>query len=68
MIEFKLKVRTRPGSIIGPSPLCDQAHDLNDMPLVLAVMAVIVAIGLAIDRVVFGPFEGWIHSRWGISR
>lgn len=37
--------------------LLQPGRDLNDMALVGAVMGVIVAVGLAFDRVVFGPME-----------
>jgi NitT/TauT family transport system permease protein len=42
-------------------------RDLNRIELVFAVMAVIVAVGFAVDRLVFGPLERWVHSRWGLA-
>jgi len=36
--------------------------------LVLAVMGVIVAIGLAFDRLLFGPMESWVRHRWGLAQ
>jgi NitT/TauT family transport system permease protein len=53
---------------VGLGHLLSVGRDQNDMPLVLAVMAVIVATGLAFDRAVFGPFESWVRSRWGMSQ
>lgn len=52
----------------GLGHLLQVGRDLNDMPLVLAVMAVIVAIGLAFDRLLFGPMESWVRQRWGLSQ
>lgn len=51
----------------GLGHLLQVGRDLNDMPLVLAVMAVIVAIGLAFDRLLFGPAESWVRQRWGLA-
>ena len=42
-------------------------RDLNDMPLVLAVMGVIVAVGIAFDRIIFAPMESWVRTRWGLN-
>ena len=50
----------------GLGHLLQVGRDLNDMPLVLAVMAVIVAIGLTFDRLVFNPLESWVRLRWGL--
>ncbi len=46
----------------------NNGRDLNDMPLVIATMGVIVAIGLIFDRLVFGPMEWWVRNRWGLSQ
>ncbi|MER3473106.1 MAG: sulfate ABC transporter permease [Armatimonadota bacterium] len=51
----------------GLGHLLQVGRDLNDMPQVLAIMAVILAVGLTFDRLVFGPFEGWIRARWGLA-
>ena len=50
----------------GLGHLLQVGRDLTDMPLVLAVMAVIVAIGIAFDRLLFGPAEAWVRNRWGL--
>jgi NitT/TauT family transport system permease protein len=52
----------------GLGYLLQIGRDLNDMPLVIAVMGVIVAVGLAFDRLVFGPMESWVRTRWGLSQ
>lgn len=53
-------------SAVGLGHLLQVGRDLNDMPQVLAVMGVIVAVGLAFDRLVFGPVEWWVRQRWGL--
>ncbi len=37
------------------------------MPLLLVVMAVIVADGPAFDRLLFGPAEARVRHRWGLA-
>jgi NitT/TauT family transport system permease protein len=51
----------------GLGHLLQLGRDLNNMALVLAIMGVIVAVGLAFDRVVFGPLENWVRHRWGLA-
>jgi NitT/TauT family transport system permease protein len=51
----------------GLGHLLQLGRDLNNMALVLAIMGVIVAVGLAFDRIVFGPLEGWVRHRWGLA-
>ncbi len=53
---------------VGLGHLLAVGRDLADMPLVIAVMAVIVAIGLAFDRLFFGPLEWWVRQRWGLAQ
>jgi NitT/TauT family transport system permease protein len=43
------------------------ARDLNDVSLLITMMLVIVAIGMAMDRLVFGRLEGWVNERWGMK-
>jgi NitT/TauT family transport system permease protein len=52
---------------LGLGQMLTLGRDLNDMGLVIAVMLVIVAIGLVIDRVVFGRVEMWVQERWGLA-
>lgn len=47
--------------------LLDTGRSLNDISLILAVMLVIVAIGIVIDRLVFGRIEAWVADRWGTA-
>lgn len=53
---------------VGLGHLLQVGRDLNDMPLVIAVMGVIIVIGIAVDRLVFGPVEWWVRHRWGLSQ
>lgn len=52
---------------IGLGGLLQTGRDLNNMSLILAVMAVIIAVGLAVDRIIFATVEGFIRERWGLS-
>lgn len=47
--------------------LLQTGRDLNDVSLVIATMMVIVAIGMAVDRLVFAQVERAINDRWGLS-
>ena len=43
-------------------------RDLGDMAQVLAAMIVILILGLAANRVVFGPLDALVARRWGLLR
>jgi NitT/TauT family transport system permease protein len=47
--------------------LLDNGRNLNDTSQMVAVMLIIIAIGILIDRVIFGPLERSIRERWGFS-
>ncbi|MGE5596256.1 MAG: ABC transporter permease [Hyphomicrobiales bacterium] len=47
--------------------LLSLGRDLNDVSQVIAIMLVIVAIGIVVDRVLFGRLEGWVQDRWGLA-
>ncbi len=49
----------------GLGHLLQLGRDLNNMALVIAIMGVIVAVGLAFDRLIFGPLEAWVRSAGG---
>jgi NitT/TauT family transport system permease protein len=53
---------------IGLGHLLNVGRDLNDMNLVIAVMLVIVAVGVTVDRLIFGRVESWVRDRWGLSQ
>jgi NitT/TauT family transport system permease protein len=42
-------------------------RELHDMPLVVASMLVIIAIGLVTDRMIFRYGENFVHRRWGVG-
>lgn len=52
---------------LGLGQLLTMGRELNDMSQVLAVMLVIIAIGLLVDRAVFTPIETRVRERWGLS-
>ena len=47
--------------------LLKTGRDQDDVSLIVAVMAVIVVIGMVVDRLVFGRLEGWVNERWGME-
>ena len=51
----------------GLGHLLHYGRELNAMDQVIGTMAVIVIIGLAADRIVFSPWERFLHRRWGTS-
>src|SRR5260221_1197105 len=48
--------------------LLQAGRDLNDASQVMAVMVVIIAIGVAIDGLIFAPIERRVRTRWGLER
>ena len=52
----------------GLGQALDLGRDLNRMSLVIAVMLVIVAIGLTMDRLIFSRIEAWVQERWGLAQ
>jgi NitT/TauT family transport system permease protein len=52
---------------LGLGHLLMMGRDLNDMSQVLAVMALIVAIGHLVDRLVFERLENRIRQKWGLA-
>jgi NitT/TauT family transport system permease protein len=51
----------------GLGHLLHYGRELNAMEQVIGVMAVIVAIGVAADKILFSPWESFLHRRWGTS-
>jgi NitT/TauT family transport system permease protein len=49
----------------GLGQLLHYGRELNAMDQVIGVMLVIVAIGLAADKLIFAPWENFLHERWG---
>ena len=48
--------------------LLQVGRDLNDVSQVVAIMLVIVAVGMVVDRLVFGRMEAWVNERWGLRQ
>jgi NitT/TauT family transport system permease protein len=53
--------------VTGLGHLLDVGRTLNDISMVFAVMLVIVLVGVAVDRLLFGRAEVWVHERWGFA-
>jgi len=52
----------------GLGHLLHYGRELNAMDQVLGVMLIIVAIGLLADKVLFAPWERFLHRRWGMTK
>lgn len=52
---------------LGLGQLLSMGRELNDMSQVIAVMLVIIAIGLIVDRAIFAPLEKRVRERWGLA-
>src|SRR6266516_2531293 len=48
--------------------LLNTGRDLNDASQIMAVMLLIIAIGVAIDSLIFSPIERRVRERWGLVR
>lgn len=46
--------------------LLQTGRDLSDTAQVMAIMLVIIALGLAVDQLVFAPLERRVRRRWGL--
>jgi NitT/TauT family transport system permease protein len=45
--------------------LLQYGRELSAMDQVIGVMVVIVMIGLIADKILFSPWEKFLHRRWG---
>ena len=52
----------------GLGNLLHYGRELNAMDRVIAVMLIIVLIGLLADKILFSPWERFLHRRWGTAR
>ena len=54
----------------GLGHLLHYGRELNAMDQVIGIIIVIVIIGLLVDKILFAPWERFLHERWGtgISR
>jgi len=51
----------------GLGHLLHYGRELNAMEQVIGIMFVIVLIGLLADKILFSPWERFLHRRWGTS-
>jgi NitT/TauT family transport system permease protein len=51
----------------GLGQILHYGRELNAMDQVIGVMLVIVVIGLVADRLLFAPWERFLHRRWGTN-
>jgi NitT/TauT family transport system permease protein len=51
----------------GLGHLLHYGRELNAMEQVIGIMIVIVLIGLLADRLLFSPWERFLHRRWGTN-
>jgi NitT/TauT family transport system permease protein len=52
----------------GLGQLLHFGRELNAMDQVIGIMFVLVLIGLLADKLLFSPWEKWLHRRWGTDR
>jgi NitT/TauT family transport system permease protein len=52
---------------VGLGGLLDSGRELYDMPLVLAAMIGILAVGLVVDEALFRPLERGVLRRRGLA-
>ena len=52
----------------GLGHLLHYGRELNAMDQVIGVMLIIVLIGLLADRILFSPWERFMHRRWGTGK
>lgn len=52
----------------GLGHLLHYGRELQAMDTVIGIMLVIIAIGLLADKILFSPFESFLHRRWGTGR
>ena len=52
----------------GLGHLLHYGRELNAMDQVICIMIVIILIGLLADKILFSPWERFLHRRWGTGR
>ena len=52
----------------GLGHLLHYGRELNAMDQVIGIMLVIIIIGLLADKILFSPWERFLHRRWGTGR
>ena len=62
--EFTVTILTG----FGLGHLLHYGRELSAMDQVIGIMLVIVVIGLLADKILFSPWERFLHRRWGTGR
>lgn len=52
----------------GLGNILHYGRELNAMDQVIGIMLIIVLIGLLSDKILFSPFERFMHRRWGTAK
>ncbi|MFA5193126.1 MAG: ABC transporter permease [Verrucomicrobiia bacterium] len=52
----------------GLGHLLHYGRELHAMDQVIAIMLMIILIGLLADKVLFSPWERFLHRRWGVTK
>ncbi len=52
----------------GLGHLLHYGRELQAMEQVIGIMFVLVVLGLLADKLLFSPWESWMHRRWGTDR
>ena len=52
----------------GLGHLLHYGRELNAMDQVIGIMIVLIVIGLLADKILFSPWERFLHRRWGTAR
>ena len=52
----------------GLGNLLHYGRELNAMEQVIGIMLVIIVIGLLADKILFSPWERFLHRRWGTEK
>ena len=52
----------------GLGHLLHYGRELNAMDQVIGIMLVLLVIGLLADKILFSPWERFLHRRWGTAR
>lgn len=52
----------------GLGHLLHYGRELHAMEQVIGIMLVLVMLGLLADKLLFSPWERWLHHRWGTDR
>ena len=50
----------------GIGHLLHYGRELHAMDQVVGLMLVIIVIGFAADKIIFSPWERFLHRRWGL--